>query len=126
MDSDFPEQQGGYLAGHKLRRTHDAGHPRRGDGVVDEVQTEYSEDDLPLDPGLATVLLSWKERCPESEEGWMFPSPVTVRCYHASPIQQDYIRPAGRELGLGDVGWHTFRHYSDCRIIPGEERTKRA
>ena len=46
------------------------------DAVVDEVKTEYSEDDLPLDPGLATVLLSWKERCPESEEGWMFPTPA--------------------------------------------------
>jgi len=22
----------------------------------------------------------------------------------------DYIRPAGRKLGLGDIGWHTFRH----------------
>jgi integrase len=41
------------------------------DGVVDEVKTEYSEDDLPLDPDLATVLLSWKERCPKSEDGWM-------------------------------------------------------
>ena len=80
------------------------------DGVVDEVKTEYSEDDLPLDPDLATVLLSWKERCPKSEAGWMFPSPITGRCYHASPIQQDYIRPAGRKLGLGDIGWHTFRH----------------
>jgi integrase len=80
------------------------------DGVVDEVKTEYSEDDLPLDPDLATALLSWKERCPGSEEGWMFPSPITGRCYHSSPIQQDYIRPAGRKLGLGDIGWHTFRH----------------
>jgi integrase len=80
------------------------------DGAVDEVKTEYSEDDLPLDPDLATVLLRWKERCPKSEEDWMFPSPVTGRCYHASPIQQDYIRPAGRKLRLGDIGWHTFRH----------------
>ena len=31
-------------------------------------------------------------------------------CYHASPIQQDYIRSAGRKLGLEDSGWHMFRH----------------
>lgn len=80
------------------------------DGVVDEVKTEYSEDDLPLDPDLGTVLLNWKRKCPQSEEGWVFPSLVTGRCYHASPIQQDYIRPAGRKLALGDIGWHTFRH----------------
>src|SRR6202043_4109963 len=35
----------------------------------------------------------WKERCPKSQGGWMFPSPVTGRCYHASPIQQDSMRP---------------------------------
>ncbi len=80
------------------------------DGVVDEVKTEYSEDDLPLDPDLGTVLFNWKRKCLQSEEGWVFPSPVTGRCYHASPIQQDYIRPAGRKLELGDIGWHTFRH----------------
>jgi transposase/integrase len=80
------------------------------DGVVDEVKTEYSEDDLPLDPDLGSVLLTWKRKCPKSEDDWVFPSPVTGRCYHASPIQQDYIRPAGRKLKLGDIGWHTFRH----------------
>jgi integrase len=85
------------------------------DGVVDEVKTEYSEDELPLDPDLATVLLNWKERCPKSEAGWTFPSPITGRCYHASPIEQDYIRPAGRKLGLGDIGWHT----SGTRIARG-------
>jgi len=64
----------------------------------------------PLDPDFATVLLAWKQRCPESSGGWVFPSPVTSRPYHASPIQQDYIRSAGRKLGLGNIGWHTFRH----------------
>jgi integrase len=79
-------------------------------GQVDEVKTEYSEDELPLDPEFATILLAFKRQCPETPEGWLFPSPVTDRPYHASPIQQDYIRPAGRKLGLGDIGWHTFRH----------------
>ena len=41
---------------------------------------------------------------------WVFPSPITDRCFHASPIQQDYIRPAGEKLGVEGVGWHTFRH----------------
>jgi integrase len=35
------------------------------DGVVDEVKTEYSEDDLPLDPDLGTVLLNLKRKCPQ-------------------------------------------------------------
>jgi integrase len=80
------------------------------DGRVDELKTEYSEDELPLDPDLAGVLVAWRQQCPQSEQGWMFPSSITGHCYHASPIQQDYIRPAGRRLNLGDIGWHTFRH----------------
>jgi integrase len=73
-------------------------------GRVKEVKTEYSEDELPLDPDFATVLLDWKRQSPEVPEGvstrldgldLVFPSHVTGRHYHAAPIQQDYIRPAG-------------------------------
>lgn len=79
-------------------------------GRIGRVKTEYSEDELPIDPQFARVLKAWKKKCPASPGGWVFPSPFTDRCYHASPIQQDYIRPAGRKLGLESVGWHTFRH----------------
>jgi integrase len=79
-----------------------------GHGRVKTVKTEYSEDELPLDPDFATILLDWKR---ESEEQvrrsladgitplagseLFFPSPATGRHYHTAPIQQDYIRPAG-------------------------------
>jgi integrase len=80
-------------------------------GRVSRVKTEYSEDELPLDPAFAEVLLDWKTRCPKSEGGWVFPNPDTGGLYHASPIQQDYIRAAGRKAKLGkDIGWHSFRH----------------
>ncbi len=77
-------------------------------GRVKTVKTECSEDELPLDPDFATILLDWKNRSSNSE--LVFPSHVTGRNYHASPIQQDYIRPAGEKLGLKGIGWHTFRH----------------
>jgi integrase len=79
-------------------------------GRVDELKSEYSEDLLPLYPDFAGILLDWKARCPVSSDGWIFPNPDTLKPYHASPIQQDYIRKAGRKLGLGNIGWHTFRH----------------
>jgi integrase len=79
-------------------------------GRVGRVKTEYSADELPLDPKFAAVLMKWKAQCPESTGDWVFPSPITDRCYHASPIQQDYIRPAGEKLKLEHVGWHSFRH----------------
>ena len=62
-------------------------------GRVQYVKTEYSEDELPLDPDFATVLLQLKERSKGSE--LLFTSPVTGRHFHASPAQQDYLRPAG-------------------------------
>jgi integrase len=60
---------------------------------IQRVKTEYSEDALPLDPDFATILLDWKRQSTGSE--LVVPSHVTGYCYHASPIQQDYIRRAG-------------------------------
>jgi integrase len=77
-------------------------------GRVKTVKTEYSEDELPLDPDFATVLLDWK--CESGEQArraltdgitplagseLVFPSSSTGRHYHTAPVQQDYIRPAG-------------------------------
>lgn len=79
-------------------------------GRMGRVKTECSEDELPLDPAFAQVLTDWKARRRPTAGDWVFPSHITDRCYHASPIQQDYIRPAAERLGLSGVGWHTFRH----------------
>lgn len=71
-------------------------------GRVKTVKTEYSEDELPLDPDFASALLNWKR--PISEETRLtgselvFTSHVTGRPYHTAPAQQDYIRPAGFRL----------------------------
>jgi integrase len=77
-------------------------------GRVKTVKTECSEDELPLDPDFAAILLDWKRAC-EAEarkalsDGkthsigleLVFTSHVTGRHYHTAPIQQDYVRPAG-------------------------------
>jgi len=62
-------------------------------GRIGPVKTESSKDELPLDPEFATILLEWKLKSNGSE--LVFPSPITGRSYHASPIQQDWIRRAG-------------------------------
>jgi integrase len=74
-------------------------------GRVKMVKTEYSEDELPLDPDFAAVLLDWKMESEKKakEEGktqlsgsdLLFPSTATGRHFHTASIQQDYIRPAG-------------------------------
>jgi len=53
------------------------------------------EDKLPLDPGFATVLLDWKRASEGADSGLVLPSYITGQCYHASPLQQDWIRRAG-------------------------------
>jgi len=62
-------------------------------GRISWVKTEYSEDALPLDKKFVDVLKNLKEK--SSGTDLLFPSPKTGHCYHASPIQQDYIRRAG-------------------------------
>ncbi len=38
-------------------------------GRVKTVKTDYSEDELPLDPGFAEVLLTWKRKLEAEREG---------------------------------------------------------
>jgi integrase len=77
-------------------------------GRIGPVKTECSEDELPLDPDFALILLGWRVNSAESD--WIFPSPKTGRCYHASPIQQDWIRRAG---------WCLVT-CSECGALPGK------
>lgn len=100
-------------------------------GRVKTVKTEYSEDELPLDPEFATVLLDWKRQTekdavvddstPSVGLELIFRSHVTARHYHTAPIQQDYLRPAGvLSRGVSDV-WGRGRCLVPTRQ-PGSER----
>ena len=80
-------------------------------GRVADVKTEYSKERVPLDAALVELLRQHQRGPFGSHEGWVFANPVTGRPYHQDSIQQQHIRRAGREAGLGDgIGWHTFRH----------------
>jgi len=76
-------------------------------GRIGKVKTEASNDDIPLDPAFAQILLDWKG---ERSEGLVFPSHVTGGCYYAGMIQQQVLKPAGEKVGVHGIGWHTFRH----------------
>lgn len=77
---------------------------------VNRLKTECSQDEVPLERGFILELNKWQLLSPESEGQWLFPSPVTGRPYHADSIRADYLVPTGLELGLGRIGFHTFRH----------------
>ena len=59
-------------------------------GRIGPLKTEYSDDELPLDPDFAIFLLALQRE--SNGASLVFPSPVTGRSYHASPIQQDWIQ----------------------------------
>ena len=63
---------------------------------------------MPLDPGLADVLLTWRRQAIPTTEGWVFPNPVTLKPYHASVLKR-YLHRIGSKIGVR-IGWHTFRH----------------
>lgn len=80
-------------------------------GRVGDVKTEYSRDVVPLDSGLAGVLLAYRDRCHPTAEGWLFANPATDRPYHQEEVQKKHIRKAAAAAGITDVvGWKTFRH----------------
>ena len=78
--------------------------------VADATKSDDSADDIPLDHSLIAELWRWKAQCLQTPEGWLFANVDTGRPLHASPLQQDHIRAAGKTLGILGLGWHTFRH----------------
>jgi integrase len=79
-------------------------------GRIGRVKTEYSEDEMPLEPAFAEILLEWQAQCPRSEGEWVFPNPNTGGVWHSSVLQGDILVPVGRKIGIDRLGWHTFRH----------------
>ena len=69
-------------------------------GRVDDVKTEYSNDDLPLDREYAALMLRWKRTCPPTREEWVFPNPNTQLPYWQESIAKRNLRPAGGSEGF--------------------------
>lgn len=77
-------------------------------GRIGRVKTEASQDEIPLDGAFVQALIEWRNK--NTSTGLVFESPTTGKCFHASTVQQDYLKPVGECLGLEGLGWHTFRH----------------
>ncbi len=75
-----------------------------------DVKSEASRDEIPLSDEFAELLKRWRKVAPASEEGWMFPSVVTGRPYHAGILLRRHLRPLAKKVGVPRLGWHTFRH----------------
>jgi len=89
------------------------------EGEVNETKTEASQATLPLDPDLAELLLAHKARSIYlGESDFVFARPDGKPPWPDS-ILADHLHPAAKAAGIGKIGWHTFRHYSESRTITG-------
>jgi integrase len=78
---------------------------------VDDVKTKYSRDVVPIAEELTKELLTHRDRCYPTNEGWLFANPATEKPYHQEEIQKKHIRMAAKAAGIKSrVGWKTFRH----------------
>lgn len=77
---------------------------------LNKLKTECSQDEVPLERSFILELKRWQALCPTSEGQWLFPSAVTGRPLHADSLRADYLVPTSLQLGLGRIGFHTFRH----------------
>jgi integrase len=84
------------------------------DGVAGDMKTEASRKPVPLDTGLAEVLLNWRARTPYNrDEDWVFASPKELgrQPYWPDSALRRVARPAAVRAGIvKHIGWHTFRH----------------
>ena len=77
--------------------------------VQNVAKTDASGHQIPVHPALAAALLARKEQQPH-EFAWVFANPKTGGPYSDATILTRYIKPTAARLGLGSIGWHTFRH----------------
>jgi len=81
---------------------------------VGVMKTEASRKPIPLDTGLADVLLDWRGRCPYNQQAdYIFASPDKdgSQPYWPTAGMEHHVRPAAIRAGIGKrLGWHTLRH----------------
>ncbi|HKT90360.1 MAG TPA: site-specific integrase [Candidatus Sulfotelmatobacter sp.] len=76
-----------------------------------KLKSECSQDELPLDPDVATILLEWQRLCPKTDGNWVFPSPRTNHPYDSGSLRAKVLQPAAQRAKIeGTIGWHSLRH----------------
>jgi integrase len=80
------------------------------EGEVNPTKSEASESALPLDPGLADALLAHKGQCAYVADSDFVFAGATGKPRWPDSILADYLKPAAVKAGIGNIGWHTFRH----------------
>jgi integrase len=109
-----------------IRRSHFGKH-------VDDTKTEESEQELLIHEDLAGILEAWQEEqaidgVHTPVNGWLFGNLITGRPFWRDSLQTDHLIPAGKKIGIPNLGWHDFRHtyramMRELKISLEEQRT---
>jgi integrase len=79
-------------------------------GRVGDTKTEASRLPLPVDPSLADALRAYWQRSLHREPcDWVFANRKGKPRWQESILRR-HIKPAAARVGVGKIGWHTFRH----------------
>jgi len=88
---------------------------RQREGVM---KTEARRKPVPLDVGLAEVLLGWRGRCPYNQDAdYIFGSPEMhgTQPYWPTSGMENYVKPAAKRAGITKrIGWHTLPYIRDA------------
>jgi integrase len=52
----------------------------------------------------------------ESMDRWLLGNIDSGRPYHAESLRQKHLSPAGKKIGIPNLGWHAFRHTYRSRL----------
>jgi integrase len=78
-------------------------------GERKRLKSKHAKRDVPLSAGMARQLRELRRDTYRGERGPVFPSEAATEL-HPSNLRGRVLMPAARPLGLGWVGFHTFRH----------------
>jgi len=79
---------------------------------IDDAKTAYSRKPMPIDAGLAEVLLAWRRKSEfVNDDDWIWASPAMAgeKPYFYTSLLAA-VQAAGKKAGIEGIGWHTFRH----------------
>lgn len=82
-------------------------------GRITPLKTEASRTNLPVPEEVLELLRLWRSVTIHGAPGdWVFASPYTKgnRPFWPAQLMKKHIKPVALELGLPNIGWHSFRH----------------
>jgi len=83
---------------------------------TDDTKTERSEQELPIHDDLVEVFKDWLKLNTYHDgssllvNGWLFGNLQTGRPFWRDSLQVKHLVPAGRRVGIPNLGWYDFRH----------------